>query len=120
MMLNMKTRQNICFAILALFLAVASFTGCGKENADDLLDKGQAAFVAKDYETAIKYFTSAAERGNVDAQQNLGSCYYSGTGVKQDYAMAVEWFHKAVAQDHPLAHYSLGICYEWRSNGACR
>ena len=89
---------NFILAAAAVVLAVALFTGCGKESADDLLDKGNAAFEAKDYETAVKFFSSAAEQGNAEAQFMLGYCYKAGIGVEANGAEAEKWFHKAAEQ----------------------
>ncbi len=62
-MSNTITRWNICFAILAFFLSIAAFTGCGKNEktgnecgktevfADDL-QKGNAAYDEGDYDAA--------------------------------------------------------------------
>jgi len=33
------------------------------------------------------------------AQNNLGNCYYSGTGVEKNEQKAVEWYQKAVLQE---------------------
>ena len=70
---NLK-RLGCLIAVLCFAAVVAGFFAplhSPRHRAEELSQKGQAAFVAKDYETAIKYFTSAAELGNADAQQNL-------------------------------------------------
>jgi TPR repeat protein len=40
---------------------------------------------------AVRWFTKAAELGNVPAQSKLGSIYYSGRGVAQDPNRAYFW-----------------------------
>ena len=40
---------------------------------------------------AVRWFTKAAEQGNVSAQSKLGSLYYSGRGVPQDLNRAYFW-----------------------------
>jgi TPR repeat protein len=73
--------------------------------------EGLAAIGSKDYETARKLLLPLAERGNSDAQHNIGVFYDNGWGVEQDYAEAVKWYRKAVAQGNPGSQNSLGILY---------
>jgi TPR repeat protein len=54
--------------------------------------------VPQDYETAIKWFTLAAEQGIANAQFNLGQIYRKGEGVPQDYETAIKWFTLAAGQ----------------------
>ena len=48
----------------------------------------------------------------MDAQFNLGCCYYSGSGVKQNYKQAVKWHTKAAEQGNEKAQYNLAVCYQ--------
>jgi len=50
-------------------------------------------------------------RGDIDAQFNLGVLYSKGHGVTQDYTKAAEWFQKAAAQGHDCAPGVLGLMY---------
>ncbi len=63
------------------------------------------------YEQAFNIYRTLAERGDPDAQSNLGVCYHNGQGVKQDYIQAVYWYRKAAEQGEPHAQYNLGVCY---------
>nr|WP_314169350.1 tetratricopeptide repeat protein [uncultured Neisseria sp.] len=54
----------------------------------------------------------AAERGNAAAQNNLGSMYYKGRGVRQDDAEAVKWFRQAAERGDAQAQFNLGIMYD--------
>lgn len=65
----------------------------------------------QDLVKAVNYFHRAAEKGNVNAQVNLGNCYYFGEGVVQDKAQAVKWFQKAAEQGDADAQANLGNCY---------
>jgi len=56
-------------------------------------------------------FQKDAEKGDVEAQYNLGCCYYSGTGVKKDYAEAVRWYRKAAERGNIYAQFNLGEAY---------
>ena len=48
----------------------------------------------------MKWFTKAAEQGDVSAQYDLGVCYYLGSGVKKDVIEASKWYKKAADQGH--------------------
>ncbi len=48
---------------------------------------------------AIEALRARAEKGDVDAQNNLGEMYGKGQGVPQDYAEAVKWYRKAADRD---------------------
>ena len=52
-------------------------------------------------------YRAAAERGDADAQYNLGLCYAKGNGVKADMVEAVNWYRKAARQGHQDAKKAL-------------
>jgi TPR repeat protein/CHAT domain-containing protein len=52
-----------------------------------------------------------AERGDAEAQYNLGMMYYFGEGVTQNDIEAAKWFRKAAQQGHADAQFSLGGMY---------
>ena len=54
--------------------------------------KGLEAAKSGDFETAFKEWTPLAERGESDAQYNLGLMYENGWGVPQDYKEAVRLY----------------------------
>lgn len=54
----------------------------------------------------------AADRGDVDAQINLGLKYHTGERVPQDYAEAVRWIRKAADQGDARGQALLGAAYE--------
>jgi TPR repeat protein len=56
-------------------------------------------------------YETKAERGDAEAQFNLGFCYDDGRGVKKDYAEAVKWYRKAAEQNYAPAEFNLGYCY---------
>ena len=49
----------------------------------------------KDEVLAFRCFLSAAQKGNVVAQYNLGLCYSEGRGVRQDQIKATKWYRSA-------------------------
>ena len=56
---------------------------------------------------AVKWHQKALEQGNVDAQCDLGICYYLGDGVPKNRAKAVELWKKAAAQGNVRAKQAL-------------
>jgi TPR repeat protein len=91
--------------VLPLFLYVAA-----PVYADDFSD-GVTAYDSGDYETALVAFKKAADKGNADAQYNLGFMYVSEQGVQRDYAEAMSWYKKSAAQGNVRAMVNLGRMY---------
>ena len=60
-----------------------------------------------------------AEKGDPEAQSNLGACYGHGAGVTKDYAEAVKWYRKAAEQNYASAQNNLGSCY-LKGNGVAK
>jgi len=56
-------------------------------------------------------YRKAAERGDADAQNNLGASYANGNGVPQNYALAVKWYRRSAKQNNSMAQKNLGVCY---------
>jgi hypothetical protein len=57
-----------------------------------------------------------AERGDADAQWDMGYRYHNGQGVPHDDAQAVRWFQRAAVQGHVNAQATLGAYY-WAGRG---
>ncbi|MDJ0806851.1 MAG: tetratricopeptide repeat protein [Gammaproteobacteria bacterium] len=74
-------------------------------------DKPITASINPDQLTAYTRLKKAAERGNAEAQFELGRIYGNGEGVPQDYPTAIDWLVKAAEQDHAKAQESLGSIY---------
>ena len=53
----------------------------------------------------------AAERGDVNAQFNVGRCYFKGQNVPKNAKKAVLWFSKAAEQGYASAQLALGFLY---------
>ena len=60
---------------------------------------------------AVQWYMEMAEKGDREAQFNLGAVYETGFGVAIDRAKAAKWYQKAAEQDHALAQVHLGILY---------
>ena len=60
----------------------------------------------------IALLKEKAEKGDVNAQLELGGKYVSGEeGVEEDYKEAAKWFSLAAQQNNPKAQYALGFLY---------
>ncbi len=53
----------------------------------------------------------AAQRGNPNAQFQMGDLYMTGHGVMRDPAAAAAWYRAAAQQGHPVAASNLGVLY---------
>lgn len=54
--------------------------------------------VAQSYAEAMRWYMSAADRGNVYSAYHVGEMYRLGLGVEQDARKAIPWYQKAAAQ----------------------
>lgn len=55
----------------------------------------------------IQALWQKAQKGDAQAQVDLGLAYANGDGVDQDWQEAVKWFHLAAEQGLPQAQYNL-------------
>ena len=51
---------------------------------------------------------AAADKGNAEAQFNLGAMHIAGLGVRKQYDKALHYFTLSAHQGHTLALYNLG------------
>ncbi len=94
-----------------LLVCVCLFALNGQVIADSLSDANRA-FDAGDYAKSAKLFRPLAQRGDAEAQINLGMMYYRGEGVSQDYKEAVKWYRLAAKQGNAYAQLNLGMMYD--------
>ena len=118
MKMKTKTIRRLALVMIALSLAAAVFTGCGKSEegagtkteaasgsstleqqksapGEAELRYGLAACDKNDYEAAAKFFRAAAEQGNSDAMLLYYDCLVSSK-IAKDRADSIEWLEKAV------------------------
>ncbi len=63
--------------------------------------------------TTFDEIKAKAEKGETDAQYELGICYWLGDkGITQNYQEAVKWLRKAAEKGYDAAQYNLGLMYE--------
>jgi len=70
-----------------------------------LIDDGQ-------YEDALKASLDGAEKGNINAMNNLALLYQGQKGIKQDCPKVLYWYRAAVALGNQVAMGNLGRLYE--------
>lgn len=73
-------------------------------KADRAIDEGR-------FFDAFTLYRGLAQKGNAEAQYQMGYAYYHGNGLNQDYEKAVEWFTEAANQGHIKAQETLGSMY---------
>jgi TPR repeat protein len=65
----------------------------------------------KEYATALRWYTLAAEQSHIEAQYNLAMMYAEGRGIPQNNTEAVNWLRLAAVQGYADAQYRLGLAY---------
>lgn len=70
---------------------------------------GIEAWQQADYAGAVSIWRPLAEKGDADAQFNLGQAYRLGRGVPTNLAAAKTWFERAAGQGHVDAQTTLGL-----------
>lgn len=97
-----KAHQSIAPLIgMALILVSAPALADVKAGVD--------AWGRGDFQTAINEWRGPAEKGDADAQFNLGQAYKLGRGVPQDLVQAEKWYKKASDQGHLQASDNYGL-----------
>jgi len=72
---------------------------------------GVAAYGRKDYTIAYQEFHTSAIQGDIQAQVELGTLYFTGTGVPQNYNEAFKWFSQAAKQNSAIGQAWLAVLY---------
>jgi hypothetical protein len=70
---------------------------------------GIEAWQRADYPSAVAIWRPLAERGDADAQFNLGQAYRLGRGVPINLSAAKTWLERAAASGHVDAETTLGL-----------
>lgn len=79
------------------------------------LRAGVDAWTQGNYEEAVRQWRPLADRGDPDAQFNLGQAYKLGRGVPLNMTLAEQWYERAARQGHVEAATNLGLI--WFQNG---
>lgn len=97
-------KQNIIAFLLASIFA----TGCSKSYT---FQDASAVYNNGNYSKAFKLLQPIAEKGDPDAQNNLGAMYANGEGVTKDYQQAEKWYRLSANQGNSSAQNNLGWMY---------
>lgn len=108
------TERVLFVVVLALILAFTAALPLAS-MADD---KPNSSSSSKDSSTeqsatpsAVVWYRELANKGDMEAQYNLGTVYETGFGVAVNYKQAAKWFMKAADKGQVLAQLKLGILY---------
>src|SRR5438045_9708289 len=93
-------RYLFAFALLCAVAAPA---------ATQSVKAGIEAWQRADYSAAVAIWRPLAERGDADAQFNLGQAYRLGRGVPINLSQARTWFERAAGTGHLDAETTLGL-----------
>ncbi len=95
-------------AALLLLLADLGLPGIALAQ-DAAVRAGVEAYDRGDYAAALRAWRTAAERGDADAQYNIGQIYKLGRGVPVDMVEAEKWYRLAALQGHDLGEANYGM-----------
>lgn len=102
--ININSQVNLFDFIIELLLNISTTEYIVSEMyINSVLD-----FENMELEKLNKY----AQKGNTEAQFNLGMHYCDGECIVQDYNQAVYWFSKAAEQGNTRSQFNLGICFD--------
>jgi TPR repeat protein len=93
--------------LAAASVVAALALAAGVASAD--VKTGVDAWQRGDFGAAVAEWRPLADRGDSDAQYNLGQAYKMGRGVPADLRIAQTWYEKAAQQGHPQAAANLGL-----------
>lgn len=87
-----------------------------ENNAEDIYKTGMMHLKAGNYMTALPFLKEAAERGENNAQRELGMMYIMGLGVSTDYGEGMKWIQKSAENGNHNAQFILGCSFENEGN----
>ena len=80
-------------------------------DADAEYDLALMISIADERKEAADLYESAALKGNIKAQSELGINYKSGIGVKANQQVSIYWLKKAAEKGDAMAQNNLGVLY---------
>jgi cell division septation protein DedD len=92
----------------ALAAAAAILVATAPVSAQSV-EAGVTAWQAGDYDAAIRAWRPLADRGDQDAQFNLGHAYRLGRGVPRNMQLAEQWYERAARAGHLEAQAMYGL-----------
>src|SRR5688572_25923493 len=100
----MNFNKRLWLAATAAALVVAGAPALAQS-----VEAGISAWQAGNYDEAVRAWRPLADRGNADAQFNLGQAYKLGRGVPVNVNLAEQWYERAARQGHVQAGANLGL-----------
>ena len=91
-------RPNLTPLVVVLALSCLSFVGEGQEKAGDA-------------KRDLNEVRAKAEKGDAQAQFDLGWMYDEGKSVEQDSTEAAKWYREAASRGQKRAQFKLGFMY---------
>lgn len=90
-------------------VAAALLIATAAPSSGQSVKAGIEAWQRSDYAGAVAIWRPLAEKGDADAEFNLGQAYRLGRGVPTNLAAAKTWFERAAQQGHLDAETTLGL-----------
>jgi len=81
------------------------------EDAESQYNLATLYFKKQEFEKAKYWFEQSANKGDKDAQYQLGNLYLQGLGVQNNLKTAFYWYEKASNQEHAQSQHNLGLFY---------
>ncbi|WP_162806281.1 SPOR domain-containing protein [Sphingosinicella terrae] len=89
--------------------AAATALAVGAPAAAQDVEAGVRAWQAERYDEAVRNWRPLADRGDADAQFNLGHAYRLGRGVPRNMNLAEQWYERAARAGHVEAQAMYGL-----------
>lgn len=105
--MDIDLAESLAEALQSVTNKAARNGGISLEEIDEIAKSSAESMrlvVGKPEGIPLEKLKEMAERGDVNAQYQLGNNYYSGKGVPKDYKEAVKWCKMAGEQGHAFAH----------------
>ena len=91
-----------------LAASMSAIAAAGSASAQSV-QAGIQAWAAGNHEEAVRQWRPLADRGDEDAQFNLGHAYRLGRGVPQNVQLAEQWYERAARSGHREAQAMYGV-----------
>ena len=101
-MLQFRRDVRLAAAALAFGILASAPASADVKSGVDSWQKG-------DFAGAVRQWRGLADKGDADAQFNMGQAYKLGRGVPADLKIAQSWYQKAAQQGHEPAQALLGL-----------
>lgn len=91
----------------------AAYEKIYEESAEGLYQLGKKYYKIRIYDKAVECFRQSADKGNIDAMDYLGRCFYNGDGVEIDKEEAFYLQRQAALLGNASAMCAVSFCYRW-------